>query len=734
MSLPLRNAGEAEVIVEEVLDQIVLFDSLGQQSACADTVSARRHSVLRKAALLCTLKEFQDGETLARQNEAASAAFVLIGGVVSISITNDGNTGNVVRQARAAAPTSNAKPTMLCVWHVLTGEPCRSTITALGPDATRVIVVPKAAFAEALAMPHDLMGACKHLVGGAVQQHGARDRAREEAMVQTLRAAIESHLGLHANGDRRSPRGASQDADTNAGVPVAGETEEDLDLWEPPAVDESEGVDRSGKQFLLNCQSCGRILMRNARVLQQANRYADAAHTAARAARLFRHIVLGDTLKQATMDAPAGLREAETLARRWTLLATNCTELVALAPGARPFASSTLPPEIQALHCEHLRSLRAAPVDGRHAESAHSGSDFRQAQVRSESVQARAGLARAGLWHAQPSVVTWCWTAFRRNACGHPPATCSRTLSVPGPAATLRQMGRVFPSIARVFGAGRQPATMERGQRMQIVAAHVLRLRCEMPRGEDNGARLQWCAALFAEAASVLTMAGGQDGAAEARQQRAVCLGFAAVQQGECLRVQAMATDDPALHEKAIASFEEAARVLEYDEAWGHVLTGEDALLVSRRVLQARWDYGDWWMAKARGWALQVNKDTCVYAGQPALAEEAFTRAMGIYEDARGLAVCGAEDREGLVLARGKAERERGWNRQARVSEELARLDKVPVLSMAAEAAKTSAAKRELARRYRAGGLSADEYKAAKAGAEAALRTQVGREDGGNEC
>ena len=555
-------------------------------------------------------------------------------------------------------------------------------------------------------------------------------------MVQTLRAAIESHLGLHADGDRRSPLGASRDADTNAGVPVAEESEEDLDLWEPPAVDESEGVDRSGKQFLLNCQSCGRILMRNARVLQQANRYADAAHTAARAARLFRHIVLGDTLKQATMDAPAGLREAETLARRWTLLATNCTELVALAPGARPLASSTLPPEIQAQHCEHLRSLRAAPaaVDSRHAEGAHGGSDFREAQGRSESEQARAGLARVGLWHAQPSVVTWCWTAFRRNACGYPPATCSRTLSVPSPAATLRQMGRIFPSIARVFGARRQPATMERGQRMQIVAAHVLRLRREMPRGEDNGARLQWCAALFAEAASVLTMAGGQDGAAEARQQRAVCLGFAAVQQGECQRVQAIATDDHELHEKAIASFEEAARVLEYDEAWGHVLTAEDALVVSRRVLQARWDYGDWWMAKARGWALQVNKDTSVYAGQPALAEEAFTRAMGIYEDARGLAVCQAEDREGLLLARGRAERERCWNRQARVSQELARLDKVPILSMAAEAAKTSAAKRELARRYRAGGLSADEYKAAKAGAEAALRTQVGREDGGNEC
>ena len=42
--------------------------------------------------------------------------------------------------------------------------------------------------------------------------------------------------------------------------------------------------------------------------------------------------------------------------------------------------------------------------------------------------------------------------------------------------------------------------------------------------------------------------------------------------------------------------------------------------------------------------------------------------------------------------------------------------------------------KRELARRYRAGGLSADEYKAAKAGAEAALRMQVGREDCVDEC
>ncbi len=79
--------------------------------------------------------------------------------------------------------------------------------------------------------------------------------------------------GESMNGEREGKGGGEGDGEGGGGRdgnrnrrPT--ENEEVLDVWEPPRVQEGEGVDRSGKQFILNCQSCGRIWMRNARVYQ----------------------------------------------------------------------------------------------------------------------------------------------------------------------------------------------------------------------------------------------------------------------------------------------------------------------------------------------------------------------------------------------------------------------------------------------------------------------------------
>ncbi len=106
--------------------------------------------------------------------------------------------------------------------------------------------------------------------------------------------------------------------------------------------------------------------------------------------------------------------------------------------------------------------------------------------------------------------------------------------------------------------------------------------------------------------------------------------------------------------------------------------------------------YAEWWLQRARTMALSVNKDTGVYSGHAEEAEEAFTRAMSQFEFARALKVCTPDQGETLLLARLQAERERTWNRQGRVCDKLAQLEKVHVLSLREEARKGKARRRQL--------------------------------------
>ena len=107
-------------------------------------------------------------------------------------------------------------------------------------------------------------------------------------------------------------------------------------------------------------------------------------------------------------------------------------------------------------------------------------------------------------------------------------------------------------------------------------------------------------------------------------------------------------------------------------------------------------DYADWWLKRAQRLAMSVNKDNGVYSGHADEAEEAFTRAMSQYEFARILKVCTPDERETLLVAGLQAERERTWNRQGRVSDKLAQLEKVHVLSLREEARKGKARRRQL--------------------------------------
>ena len=107
-----------------------------------------------------------------------------------------------------------------------------------------------------------------------------------------------------------------------------------------------------------------------------------------------------------------------------------------------------------------------------------------------------------------------------------------------------------------------------------------------------------------------------------------------------------------ALFETSIAIFGEAEVQLVYDESWDHLLSRQDALAASHRVLEVVMVYAAWWLLRARTLALSVNKDTGVYSGFPEEAEEAFTRAMALYEEARALTVCtpGTTDHKRLAV------------------------------------------------------------------------------------
>ena len=68
-----------------------------------------------------------------------------------------------------ASQSAEDDPTVLCVWHVLTGEPSRTTVTAMpgGNGGVRVIEIPRKALAEAfLQCPQrsDLWAVSRHLL------------------------------------------------------------------------------------------------------------------------------------------------------------------------------------------------------------------------------------------------------------------------------------------------------------------------------------------------------------------------------------------------------------------------------------------------------------------------------------------------------------------------------------------------------------------------------------------
>ena len=675
--------------METTLEKLPVFSGIRSVS------SPEAKVFFKRVAAFCRLRSMSTGETLARESEKCASAFVLVQGHVSISVAGEiGANRRVIREAHALPQDSDDPPTVLCVWPALTGEPSRTTITV--SEGAQVIEMPERALAEACAAPDHLLAICRACVSG-VQNSG-----QTQLLVDKVSALIERHLqltkvdqggdsvckdGKDGNGheqigryDNKSPdqqptteedlNGVDDCADEQGqreGTPLGHETgaegsgqagaesptgesagEPDLDLWHPPELDESENIDKQGKQFILNCQSCGRIWMRNARLLQQANRYREAAEAGGKAAYLFRLIVEGDELNQATMDAGAGLHEAETLQRRWALLADNERELAALAADALAIADPSL--------------------------------------------------------------------------------------------------AQVFPQVATVYGPGRQAAMARRGQRMYTAAMHVLQLRWQMVQGQDKGARLSWCGALFAEGADMLKMAGLRAESAAARKHYRICRGYFTQQRAEHMYHEAMADFDlhrpssrpstagsdahgwPALHESAIATFREAAAELIFDAEWEQLLTQDEARSAAHRVLQALTDYADCWLGEARECALHVNKDTGVYSGRALEAEAAFCRALALYDEARLLDVCDYVERERITLMHVQVERERMWNRQARVSQQLSDLEKVKLVSLRQETDRVQARLANLRGLRSAGALSKVEYDKEKSKEKASLGLQMEQE------
>ncbi len=149
------------------------------------------------------------------------------------------------------------------------------------------------------------------------------------------------------------------------------------------------------------------------------------------------------------------------------------------------------------------------------------------------------------------------------------------------------------------------------------------------------GARLTWCAALFAEAAGVLALAGGKQEAQEARKLQHIALGYATSQRAEHLYALATGAspmlEDPAsvvenvwvlgasmqveaetkaedgggggggggggtrggvhshtaaLFKEAIATFSNADEQLMYEERWDCLLSRGEAHAAAHRVLE----------------------------------------------------------------------------------------------------------------------------------------------------
>jgi len=271
--------------IADVLDRLPLFSQVRREPG------SDRRELLERVAALCQLKSLNASEALAQANVQCESAFILLQGRVSI-VEDASGTGRVLREAHAVPPDSNEPPTVLCFWPALTGEPCRISVLAGAADGhSRVVEMPGRALAEACADSRDLAAVCRACLSGAHSeeqanklavlignrlQHFVHDEpvkkdARENDDIRVYhdtsarRGPSEEQLHTEpgSESDSRLDRGwnselSDQVADTQAA--------DELDIWHPPEIDLRR--DKQGKQFILNCQSCGRIWMRNARLLQ----------------------------------------------------------------------------------------------------------------------------------------------------------------------------------------------------------------------------------------------------------------------------------------------------------------------------------------------------------------------------------------------------------------------------------------------------------------------------------